>query len=94
MILEVAKQCDHNPHTQGEEVTDISHLISELEQQRSAIERAISALRGIGSGDNRSSASDNPGNHARGRKRFSAATRKRMAEAQRKRWAKRKTQAA
>ena len=75
-------------------MSDIANLISELEQQRTAIERAISALRGIGSADHRSSAAGNTANHARGRKRFSAATRKRMAEAQRKRWAKRKKQAA
>jgi hypothetical protein len=68
-------------------VTDIGKIITQLEVQKAAIERAISALRAVGaSGRGKGSAA--PGVKAgRRRSRLSPEGRRRIAEAARRRWA-------
>jgi hypothetical protein len=63
-------------------LNDVNRIISELEQQRAAIDRAIAALREIAAPE--SSIVDT---QAPKKRRLSAAARKRIAEATRKRWA-------
>ena len=73
----------------------LSGIIASLEQQRDAIEAALSALRAVG--DTVTSAQVKqtvaPEASAGKRKKFSAASRKRMALAQKARWAKIKGEA-
>jgi len=66
-------------------VTDsLTGIMRELERQKTAIERAIAALRDVGPTEAPASAVEAPtGKH----KKFSAAARKRMALAQKARWA-------
>ena len=68
---------------------NIENVISQLERQRSAIDRAISALRDIGASNSVLSAAA-AGSTRLGKRRkrhMSAEGRKRIAEAARKRWA-------
>ena len=68
---------------------NIENVISQLERQRSAIDRAISALREIGA-SNSIPAAAAAGAQRQGKRRkrhMSAEGRKRIAEAARKRWA-------
>jgi len=65
-------------------VTDIGNIIAQLEQERTAIDRALSALREIG-GARASAPIGRKGRRRRGR--LSAEGRQRIAEAARKRWA-------
>jgi hypothetical protein len=69
-------------------VNEIPGIISRLERQRTALERAISALRDM-EGAQATAKTGTAGTPARGRKksRLSAAGRRRIAEAARKRWA-------
>jgi hypothetical protein len=74
--------------TQGESLNNVERIISDLEKQREAIERAISALREIGD----LVVSDTPVQPAaslpaqRKRRRLSAAGRRAISEATKKRW--------
>jgi hypothetical protein len=70
-------------------VNDIDTVISELEQQRTAIDRAISALRQVAQPDHSTNGADSqPKAGAKvTRRRLSAAGRRRIAEAARRRWA-------
>lgn len=72
-------------------MSGIAGIIEELEQQRSALEHALEALRGTGSAPAKRRGRP-PGKKApRGGKRyFTAESRARMAEAQRRRWAKKR----
>src|SRR5918911_186901 len=69
---------------------DLSSVISALEQQRSAIDRALEALRAVsstggdGAGTHSARANEQP---APKKRRMSAEGRRRIAEAARKRWA-------
>ena len=68
-------------------MNDIGKIISQLEQQRDSIDRAISALQAV-TGDHAGSESKSSASQARPRKRrLSAAGRKRIAEAAKRRWA-------
>jgi len=65
----------------------LSSVIAELERQKTAIERALAALRDVGATEAPASPAEVPtGKH----KKFSAAARRRMALAQKARWAKAK----
>jgi hypothetical protein len=69
-------------------VTDIGKMISQLEQQRGAIDRAISALREVeGPKPARSTPADDTDANRPKKRRMSAAGRRRIGEATRKRWA-------
>lgn len=69
-------------------MTDIGKMISQLEQQRGAIDRAISALREVeGPKPVRSAPSDGTDANGPKKRRMSAAGRRRIGEATRKRWA-------
>jgi hypothetical protein len=68
-------------------LSDISKVIAQLERQRSSIDTAIAALRGL-EGSQQSAASAAPA--ARKRRPMSAEGRKRIADAVRKRWAEKK----
>lgn len=68
----------------------IDQIVSDLLSHRSAIDHAISALRGAGGELARTELNANQadkGQRSNRKRRFSAETKKRMAEAQRKRWA-------
>lgn len=68
----------------------LAHIISQLERQKAAIERAISALGEIDSGpENKQTVSQTPEVGAR-KRRLSPEGRKRIAEAMRRRWAAKK----
>lgn len=80
-------------------MTDITSIIAQLEEQKAAIEKALAALRSMGSvgssapstrESGRGLATRAPGRPTKKRRRFSEETRKRMAEAQKKRWAAKK----
>lgn len=73
----------------GDRVNDIKRIISDLEQQRSSIDRAISALREVsGMGESRPAAQTQSATKSAPRKRrLSEEGRRRIAEAARKRWA-------
>jgi hypothetical protein len=68
--------------------SDLSSLIIQLQQQRDAIERALSALRDIGGNTSAPSPAKKRGRPP-GRK-FSPETRRRMSEAQKRRYAEKK----
>jgi len=70
-----------------EEHMDTNQIISELEAERTRLDEAISALRGLGSGGN-GRRGRKPGR--RGRRHLSAAAKKRISEMMKKRWAERK----
>ena len=69
-------------------MTDIASIVSELEQQRAAIDRAISALQQVARQD-RGVSGTNSQPRAAGTvtRRLSAAGRRRIVEAARRRWA-------
>lgn len=72
----------------GESVTDIDAVITQLEQQREAIDKALAALRDIGG--SRGASAPQSSSPAQGgiRKRvLTPAGRRRIAEAARRRWA-------
>lgn len=73
-------------------MNDIDKIISQLEQQRAAIDNAISALRTV-SGTSSQPEPSQPAQKRRGRppRRLSADGRKRISEAARKMWAAKKT---
>jgi hypothetical protein len=73
-------------------VNDVQNFISQLERQRSAIDRAIAALREIGGPikGSATTAAANTSQRGRGKRRISTEGRKRMAEAARKWWADKK----
>lgn len=62
---------------------DIREIIRDLEAERDRIERAITALRDVGTNNGKPSP-----NRRGGPRRLSAAARKRISEAAKKRWAK------
>jgi exonuclease VII small subunit len=66
---------------------DTHQIISELEAERTRLEEAINALRGLGAGGN-GRRGRKPGR--RGRRHLSAAAKKRISEMMKKRWAERK----
>ena len=69
-------------------MTDIGKMISQLEQQRGAIDRAISALREVERPrPTRSLPTDGTDANRPKKRRMSAAARRRIGEATRKRWA-------
>ena len=70
-------------------MNDVQNFISQLERQRSAIDRAISALREIAGTikGSATTAAANASQPAGGKRRISTEGRKRMAEAARKWWA-------
>ena len=67
-------------------MTDLSSIISELEQQRDAIERALAALRDVG-GSSRITSNATAQSSTPRKRQMSEAGRKRIAEATRQRWA-------
>ena len=71
-------------------MNEIENMVAHLERQKEAIDRALSALREVGSGT--VSVQDVIEDKIPGRRRLSAAARKKMAEAARKRWAMKKSQ--
>jgi exonuclease VII small subunit len=66
---------------------DTNQIISELEAEKTRLDEAINALRGLGSGGN-GRRGRKPGR--RGRRHLSAAAKKRISEMMKKRWAERK----
>ncbi len=66
---------------------DTNQIISELEAEKTRLDEAINALRGLGSGAN-GRRGRKPGR--RGRRHLSAAAKKRISEMMKKRWAERK----
>jgi hypothetical protein len=75
--------------SQGEPLADITGIIRDLEQQRNAIDTALSALRELTSSVTTASNAGigaTPGDAPR-KRQMSAAGRKRIAEATRRRWA-------
>jgi hypothetical protein len=68
-------------------VNDFANIISRLEQQRAAIDRALSALREVeGPGPVQAKSAGSVATKPK-KRRMSAAGRRRIAEATRKRWA-------
>ena len=66
---------------------DTNQIITELEAEKTRLDEAINALRGLGSGGN-GRRGRKPGR--RGRRHLSAAAKKRISEMMKKRWAERK----
>ena len=81
---------DLNERSTGDALKDIERIISELEQQKSAIERALSALREITGLGTVTAGRDGQVPAVKKKRRMSAAGRRRIAEGVRKRWAARK----
>src|ERR1039458_6375356 len=48
MIHSIGSRLKHMPRPKGDFLSDVDNIITQLEQQKAAIERAISALRDIG----------------------------------------------
>ena len=73
-------------------MNDVENFISQLERQRSAIDRAISALRAMADPikGGVTTATANTGQPAGGKRRISPKARARMAEGARERWAAKK----
>jgi hypothetical protein len=72
----------------GENVAALDNIITQLEQRRDAINRALSALGAIGSATTAAATSaDTTATGTRPRRKLSAATRRKMALAQRRRYA-------
>lgn len=72
---------------------DLKHIIAELERQKSAIEKAITALREVGIGDKGTrvavgaATSKSAATPTRAKRRLSPEGRQRIIEATKKRWA-------
>ena len=65
----------------------IANAISELEKQQDAIDRALSALRAIGTSALKPGAANNSADMSRGKRRLSAEGRRNIIAAAKKRWA-------
>lgn len=80
-------------------MTDLQQIISNLEQQKAAIEKALAALRGLSAGaperrgPGRPPGTRRPGRPPNKRSLISEEGRRRIAEAQRERWAAKKAAA-
>ena len=80
-------------------MTDLQQIISDLEQQKAAIENALAALRGLSTGaaqrrgPGRPPGTRGPGRPPKKRSSISDEGRERIAEAQRERWAAKKAAA-
>ncbi len=73
---------------------DIQSLLAELTRERDRIDKAISALSGLGSGSGRRPGRPVGSGKSTGKRRhMSAASRKRISEMMKKRWAERKRKA-
>src|SRR5687767_1079973 len=95
MIKSGKSACSHPFDTQGESLNDVDRIISDLEHQRAAIERAIEALREISvPGGTARGAQSAPAAPAARKRRLSAEGRRRIAEATRRRWALKRAEAA
>ena len=68
-------------------MSHIANAISELERQKDAIDRALSALRAIGTSGTVRGASNNSAGVPRGKRRLSAEGRRNIIAAVKKRWA-------
>jgi hypothetical protein len=68
-------------------LSHISNAIAELERQKEVIDRALSALRGLGDPNHRKHATNSSGPVDRGKPRLSPEGRARIAAAAKKRWA-------
>ena len=72
---------------------DIQTIVGDLKAERERIDRAISALEGLGTGQRRRgrpAGSHNVATSKRPRRHMSAAARKRISEMMKQRWAERK----
>jgi len=72
---------------------DIQNILGDLKRERERIDRAISALEGLGSGRRRGRPSGSHAGAKRPRRHMSAASRKRISEMMKQRWAERKKKA-
>jgi hypothetical protein len=68
-------------------VSQLASAISELEHQKDAIDRALSALRAIGTSGRKPGATNNSAGVSRGKRRLSAEGRGNIIAALKKRWA-------
>jgi hypothetical protein len=68
-------------------LSQIADVISELEHQKDAIDRALSALRAIGTSGPKLGSANNSGGMSRGKRRLSAEGRRNIIAALKKRWA-------
>ena len=68
-------------------MSQIASAISELERQREAIDRALSALRAIGTSGPKLGSANNSAGVSRGKRRLSAEGRSNIIAATKKRWA-------
>ena len=68
-------------------MSQIANVISELEHQKDAIDRALSALRAIGTSVPKPGATNNSAGVSRGKRRLSAEGRRNIIAAVKKRWA-------
>jgi hypothetical protein len=68
-------------------LSHIANAISELEHQKDAIDRALSALRAIGTSEAKPGATNNSAGMSRGKRRLSAEGRRNIIAATKKRWA-------
>lgn len=69
---------------------DIQNILRDLNKKSERIERAISALQGLGSGLPRGQSAGSHAGTKRPRRHMSAASRKRISEMMKQRWAERK----
>ena len=72
---------------------DIQNILGDLKAERERIERAIAALKGLGSGRRRGRPAGSKNVAKNPRRRMSAAARKRISEMMKQRWAERKKKA-
>jgi hypothetical protein len=72
---------------------DIQSILGDLKRERERIDRAISALEGLGSGRRRGRPAGSHNVGKRPRRHMSAAARKRISEMMKQRWAERKKRA-
>jgi hypothetical protein len=72
---------------------DIQNILGDLKRERERIDRAISALEGLGSGRRRGRPAGSKNAATRPRRHMSAAARKRISEMMKQRWAERKRRA-
>ena len=80
----MTSRCDFCGYTLT--MTDLVNIIKQLEEERSRIDAALSALKGI-KPPSKTTRVPSSVKNARGRRKLSAAGRARIAEAQKKRWA-------
>jgi hypothetical protein len=72
---------------------DVQNILGDLKKERDRIDRAISALEGLGSGRRRGRPIGSHSAAKRPRRHMSAASRKRISEMMKQRWAERKKKA-